>query len=125
MVKLEGSENKKEDDSAEKSGEPPLPLHLALEISDASVQEARFEDGEPNKAEFNNDERDTESFLPNTENTEDLHVKPEDTKAPDLVDKRSEGGTVDAAAQREETVEVIVRYTTFHDNKLHHKYTQY
>ena len=109
---MEGSENKKKDVSAEESEEPPLPLLLAQEISDASVQETRFEDGEPNKAEFYNDERDTESFLPNTENTEDVHVNPEDTKAPDLVDKRSEGGTVDAAAEREETVEVLVRYTT-------------
>ncbi|XP_047954458.1 microtubule-associated protein futsch isoform X2 [Salvia hispanica] len=105
LVKMEGSENKKKDVSAEESEEPPLPLLLAQEISDASVQETRFEDGEPNKAEFYNDERDTESFLPNTENTEDVHVNPEDTKAPDLVDKRSEGGTVDAAAEREETVE--------------------
>ncbi|XP_042026972.1 microtubule-associated protein futsch-like isoform X2 [Salvia splendens] len=101
LVKMEGSENKKKDDSEEEeSEEPPLPLLLAQETSYASVQEARFEDGEPNKAEFYNDERDTE-------NTEDVHVKPEDTKAPDLVDKRSEGGTVDAAAEREETVENV------------------
>ncbi|XP_042030276.1 microtubule-associated protein futsch-like isoform X2 [Salvia splendens] len=116
LVKMEGSENKKEDDLAEESEEPPpLPLHLGREISDASVQEARFEDGEPNKAEFYNDERDTVSFLPNTE---DVHVKPEDTKAPDLVDKRSEGGIVDAAAAREETVENVP--TTVPDEENEH-----
>ncbi|KAL1536490.1 microtubule-associated protein futsch-like isoform X1 [Salvia divinorum] len=111
LVKMESSENKRGDDSAEESEETPLPLLSAREISDASVQEALFEDGEPNKAKFYDDERDTESFLlkteTRTENTEDVHGKPEDTKAPDLVDKSSEGGTLDAAAKREETVENV------------------
>lgn len=116
LIKLEGSEYKKEDDSGKESEETPLPLPLAREVSDASLflHEARLEDGETKKAEVCEDERDTESMLQKTEsrteNREDVHVNSEDTKAPDSVDKISEGGIIDAAAEKDETVEVQVRY---------------
>ena len=110
MVELEGSETKKEDDSKKESDETPL----ALEVSDAStlLHEARAEDGEPKKAEFCVDEMDVESMSPKTESiTEgDMHLDSELTKVPDSVDKISEGGTVDAEAEKEENVEVLVIY---------------
>ncbi|XP_047947982.1 biorientation of chromosomes in cell division protein 1-like 1 isoform X4 [Salvia hispanica] len=105
LVELEGSETKKEDDSKKESDETPL----ALEVSDAStlLHEARAEDGEPKKAEFCVDEMDVESMSPKTESiTEgDMHLDSELTKVPDSVDKISEGGTVDAEAEKEENVE--------------------
>ncbi|KAL1564231.1 hypothetical protein AAHA92_06601 [Salvia divinorum] len=106
LVKLEGSETKKEDDPGKESDETPLPLPLALEASDASTfwHEACVEDGEPKKAEFCADEMYAESMLPKKEsiieNTGDVHVDTEETKVPDSVDKISE-------AEKKENVENV------------------
>ncbi|XP_042061227.1 uncharacterized protein LOC121805448 isoform X2 [Salvia splendens] len=111
LVELEGSTTKKEDDSKKESDETLLPLPLALEVSEAStfLHEARVEDGEPKKAEFCADEMDAESLPPKTESTTegDVHVDSEETKVPDSVGKISEGGTVDAEAEKEENVENV------------------
>lgn len=115
MSKSDHSENKREDDSVKECEEVPLPPPLAREVDvPTDLHEAQFEDEETEKAEVCDDERSTESTLlkteSKTENTEDEHVNFEHTKASDLVEKISEGGTVDATEEKEETLEVQTRY---------------
>ncbi|KAH6791039.1 hypothetical protein C2S51_006045 [Perilla frutescens var. frutescens] len=127
LINLDSSENKNEEGLGMESETTSLPLPLERDVSDESkfLHEARFEDGEPKETEFCDNEISAES---RTENTEDsLHVTSEDTNAPDLgqetektsaieeqnasthpqviMDKRSDCGTVDAAEEKEETLE--------------------